>query len=453
MADVLPFAGTRFATTEEKINLADVVSPPFDAITPAIQRELHDRHPYNIVRLVLGHEAPSDDDSNNRYTRSAECYREWKARNLLVDEQRKCFYVHEETMKVPGRAEPVRRLGFIALVKLQDFRSAQIRAHEETFESIRIDRLRLLRTLQVNTCPIHVLYRDPEEEVNNVLHEIMKKKEPIEVFTDHLGNQHRIWMMHKKDPILRIHESMKPKRLIIADGHHRYETALKFRDEMRDMTGRRDGRQPYDFTMMYLQRAEDDTLFPQPVHRVLARELGADIEIDEILEDIQEYFTTSEFKLDMENPEKASAAIRDKIAPTKTIKTRFAMVLPNGRAWQLSLRKDADINEMIEEETMTEDLKRTDVVILHRFVISRGWIGNPEVELDEDDVFYRTDIQEALSLLARRKGCVAFFTNAVDKDEMLTIAENGELLPHRSTDFEPKLPCGMVLRDLNVGFG
>src|SRR5690606_35810296 len=127
------------------------------------------------------------------------------------------------------------------------------------------------------------------------------------------GMTHRVWMLHKKEPILRIHEAMKPMRLFIADGHHRYETALKYRDEMREMTGRRDGRQPYDFVLMYLQRAEDETLLTAPFHRVLARELGLDTNMDEVIEDLEEYFNVTEFKLNMKDLDKAAHSVNDKV--------------------------------------------------------------------------------------------------------------------------------------------
>lgn len=453
MAEVWPFAGTRYDTKDKGIGLGDAVSPPFDDITPDIQRELHERSPYNVVRLTYGYQAASDDETNNRYSRSSECYREWKANGILTDEHRKCFYVYEQEFTPEGSKKPVKRLGFFALVKLQDFRSGKTRAFETTHEGPKADRLKLLRTMQVNDSPLYMLYQDPEASVDKVLREVMKRGGPEEEFTTADGITHRLWLMYKKDPILRIHEAMKPLRLYIAHGHHRYETALKYRDEMREMTGRRDGRQPYDFVLMFLHRAEEDTLFTRPIHRVLARELGMDIDIDEILEDLEEYFSVSEFKLNIKDRDKAIQTVKDKLKPTRVAKTRFVMTLPNGRSWQLSLKKDADLNELIDEETMSDDLKRMDPVILHNYIITRGWIGNPEVELDEDDIYYRKEIGDVLDLLTRRKGCVGFFMNPISKEDAIKVAENGELLPHKSIDFFPKIPCGMVMRDLNVGFG
>lgn len=453
MAEVWPFAGTRYVAKEKNLNLGEVIAPPFDNISAAQQKQLHEGHAHNVVRLILGYQTASDDELNNRYSRSAECYREWKATGILSDDNRKCFYVYEQEFIPAGGGDPVRRLGFFALVKLQDFRSGKTRAFEMTHEGPKIDRLKLLRTLQVNDSPLYMLYRDEEAAIEGVLRESMAKTNPDEEFESPDGTRHRLWLVHKKDPILRIHEEMKPKRLYIAHGHHRYETALKYRDEMREMTGKRDGRQPYDFTLMFLQRAEDETLYTKPVHRVLAPELGADVDIDEVTEDLEEFFSLSEFKLNMKDLDKAASQVEDKLKPTRQAKTRFVMSLPSGRSWQLTLKKNADLDEMIDEETMSADLKSMDPIMLHSYIITRGWIGNPEVELGEDDLHYRKDVREALELLNRRKGCVGFFMNPLSKDDALKIAENGELMPHRSIDFQPKIPSGLVLRDLNVGFG
>lgn len=453
MAEVWPFAGTRFAQTNDKIKLADTICPPYDEIDSPVQEELHDKSQYNMVRLIKGVETPSDDDLNNRYTRASECYRDWKSRHLLSDEQRKCFYIYEQTFKSPIDGKKVRRLGFFALVKLQDFRSGKTRAFEMTYDSPKIDRLKLLRNTQINDSPLFLLYKDPEQEVNKVLEEMIGKKGPIEDFESEDGIHHRLWMIHKKDPILNIHEAMKPKRLFIAHGHHRYETALKYRDEQRDVTSKRDGRQPWDFSLMYLQRAEDETLFTRPIHRLLARELSLEMSIDEVLEELEEYFDISEFKVDMKSDSKAEKTIQSKIKQTKTHRVRMAMVLPNGRGYGLTLKKDADVHEIIEEEMMSEQLKNMDVVLLHNYVIPRGWIGNPEVVLDEDDIFYNKSIPDSLELLRKRKSCVGFFLNSSTKEEALEVAENGELLPHKSVDFFPKIPSGLVIRDLNVGFG
>lgn len=455
MADVLPFAGTRFSVKEKGIDIAKVVAPPFDVISEEQQQELFDRDPCNIVRLTAGREAPGDDEQNNRYYRAAEQYRTWKNEGVLVDEQRKCFYVYQHEFSLPGDKKRYQRTGFFALVKLQDFRSGKIRAHEMTFPAPKLDRLRLLKATNVNLEPVFCLYRDGESVIRPILEETIKGK-PQDVIETADGDVHRIWPIHRKDPILAINQAMKKQRLYIADGHHRYEAALQYRDEMRDFTGRRDGRQPYDFILMCLNDVADEAIHTAASHRILARDLGADVDLDEVVEDLEEYFDVKPFKVDLRDTEKACAAIRKSLegggkkGPTGT---RFVMLLPGGRTYELKLRKGVDYDEMIDEEFMSEFVKQQDITILHKFVIARGWIGNPEVELDDDDITYVHSIEATVELMRKRKGCVAFVLNPMDKDRVLEIAENGELLPHNSTYFYPKIQSGFVLRDLQVGFG
>ncbi|CAN5376603.1 DUF1015 domain-containing protein [soil metagenome] len=452
MADVLPFAGTRFNTKEHPLDLGKIMAPPYDVISQELQKKLYDRDPHNMVRLACGYEAAGDDEFNNRYTRAAEAYKDWKLRGILTDEQRKCFYVYEHEFSLPGSRKKYKRRGFFALVKLQDYRSGKIRAHEMTFETPKADRLRLLKACQVNLEPLFILYKDETKEVNKILHSSVEAKPNDEIHCQG-GDAHRVWLMHKKEPILNINQAMKNKRLYIADGHHRYETALQYRDEMREMTGRRDGRQPYDFILMYLNNVDDEALFTTATHRVLARDLGDDVDIDEVIEDVEEFFDVKEFKVTLADEEKAIEQVNKHLELKKGVKTQFVMVLPNGRGFELRLKKGVEPNDMIDADFMSDLVKQQDVTILHKFIIARGWIGNPEVELDDDDIMYTREVSEALDLVRRRKGCVAFLMNPIEKDQIMEIAENGELMPHNSTYFYPKIQSGFVLRDLQVGFG
>lgn len=452
MADVLPFAGTRFNTQEKQIDLSTTLAPPVDAIDAALQKELHEVNPHNVARITAGFDAPGDDEFNNRFLRAAEIYKEWKLQGVLSDEQRKCFYVYEHEFTLPGQKKRHKRRGFFALVKLQDYRSGKIRAHELTFDAPKNDRLNLLKASMINIEPVFALYVDPEHVIDKILEEKAPPKPHVE-FTDPRGDTHRVWLMHKKDPILTINQEMKDKRLYLADGHHRYETALAYRDEMRETTGRRDGRQPYDFIMMYLHNFDDEALFTTSTHRVLARDMGADVEIDEVLEDLEEYFDLKEFKLDLNNIDKATEQALKHLEPKKNVVSQFVMVLPGGRSFELRLKKNADLNEMIDEEFMSDLVKSQDVTILHRYIITKGWIGNPEVELFNDDLYYCRDTRQTLEMMAKRKGCVAFLLNPITKERILEISENGELLPQNSTYFYPKIKSGLVIRDLQVGFG
>jgi len=451
MADVLPFAAVRYNTKEKGIDLAQVISPPYDVISPEMQQALYDRHPNNFVRLDYGKIQPNDDDFNSRYSRATALLQQWRTEEILTTEKRRCFYAYEQEFTIPGSTDRLKRRGFIALVRLMDYRTGRIRAHERTFAAPKSDRLKLLRATQFNFSSVFTLYSDPERAVSRQI-EAVCSTPPSDKLVDDAGVAHRLWVISKKETILAIREGMKNRNLFIADGHHRYETALNYRDEMREIPGRRDGRQPFDYAMMYMNDFEDDGLVILPTHRVLARELGLDVNLDEILEDLGQYFTLKEFAVDLGNAETAQSKIAEKIKVARGAGTRIVMVLPSGRSWQLTLKKDADLDDMIDDPGMKTEVKRLDVTILHRYVISRGWIGNPEVELDEGDIFYEKSFERALDLLRRRKGCVAFILNPPTKKQVQEIAELGELMPQKSTYFYPKLASGILMRDLNAGF-
>ncbi len=452
MADVLPFSAIRYNTRDKERNLTikDLVAPPYDVISPEQQQLLYDRHPCNVVRLILGKTNPNDDEFNNRYTRATSLLQSWKETETLVSDKKRHFYVYEQVFDIPGETRSAKRRGFLAAVKLMDYRSGAIRAHERTHAGPKADRLKLLRATQCNLSPIFVLYSDPEKTVSAHLNEAACGP-PCEELTDDLGVTHRLWLVTGKESILGIRDAMKKRDLFIADGHHRYETALNYRDEMRELTGSKDGRQQFDYTLMYLNEFEDDGLVILPTHRVLSRELGGDIELDEVLDDLGEYFQLKEFKVDLADSEKAGAQILAKVAPPTPPTTRLVMVLPKGRAWTLTLKKNVDVNDLFEDSDIPNPVRSLDVSILHQFVIARGWMGNPEIEMEEGDIFYEKNISSALDLLRRRKGCVAFVMNPPTKEQVQQIAAAGCLMPQKSTYFYPKLLSGLVLRDLSAG--
>ncbi len=453
MADVLPFAAVRYNTKEKDKNLilADLVAPPYDVIAAEQQQALYDRHPCNIVRLILGKAQLNDDEFNNRYTRAAALLQTWKEQEILTPDKKRALYGYEQEFTIPGTNRKAVRRGFFAAVRLMDYRSGRIRAHERTHQGPKADRLRLLRATQCNLSPIFVLYSDPEKGVKKHL-DAACGCPPCDQLTDDQGVTHRLWVIQQKEVILGIREAMKNRNLFIADGHHRYETSLNYRDEMRDVTGSKDGRQPFDYTLMYLNDFDDDGLVILPTHRVLARELGADVDLDEVLEDLEEYFQVKEFKVDLGDLEKAAEAIRERVQPPKGGPMRCVMVVRKGRAWTLTLKKEADLKEMFGDEEIPDQVRKLDVTMLHRYIITRGWMGNPEIEMEEGDIYYEKNITDALNLLQKNKGCVAFIMNPTTKQQAQEIADLGELLPQKSTYFYPKLLSGLVLRDLTLGF-
>ena len=242
MADVQPFVATRYNTNLNE-KLADVVTPPYDVIDKDMQQGFYDKNENNFVRIDFGKQLPGDDEYENRYTRAETLWASWRKQGILCEEPKKSFYVYEQEFALPG-GRVVRRKGFFAAVKIQDFSEGGIRAHEHTFDGPKADRFRLMRSTHSNLRPIVCLFDDASKKVDALLNEGIEGKKPVQCELD--GVISRVWVINKPSIVQAITEAMAAQTLYIADGHHRYETSLTYRDEMRKALGKKNGRQPYD---------------------------------------------------------------------------------------------------------------------------------------------------------------------------------------------------------------
>jgi len=446
MPETVPFIGTRYDSRVVG-DLGGVVCPPYDVISPTTQEELYRRHKHNYVRLVLGKELPTDDEYTNRYERSARYFREWKSAGILLDEEELSFYLLEQEYALPT-GEKRRRRGFFAAVRLDEGPQAKIRAHEHTFPGPKADRLKILRATQCNLSPIFVLCPDPRKRLITTLSEKMASK-PTEQFVDSDGVHSRFWILQQPAEIQRFQEIVREQNLLIADGHHRYETALTYRAEMRQAVGKRHKNMPFDYTMMFLASMEDEGLVILPTHRALSSELGVGVDLAEVMGDLDTYFTMEPVEINYDQPEKSAKLLLDQIVPRRPKQIRLAVILPNRAAYALTLKTTVKLDEIIGLEDLAPAIRNLDVSILHQFIINQIWIGNPEIELDEADVVYTRDPAVVLEKIKRRHACVSFLLNAPRIEQVREIAEQGLRMPHKSTFFYPKIPSGVVARDIS----
>lgn len=445
MVDILPFVATRFAarTPEE---LARRLTPPYDVIDAKMQQSFYDADPCNIIRVDLGKDLPDDNEYENRYTRGGALWQEWKSNGTLVEEPKKSFYVYEQEYTLPDGVS-ARRRGFFAAVRLEDFAEGGIRAHEHTFAGPKADRFRLMRATNSNLSPIFCLYDDPERRADRLLAEAIEGQKPQT--TDFEGQTHRLWVISKSSTVKELIDAMNGKTLFIADGHHRYETGLLYRDEMRQAMGRRNGRQPFDYAMMYLNNIHDEGLVILPTHRILCRETCIGVDTDEALADLSEYFDMEPITLRTDAIEEEAQRLAQLLARAGEVRPAFVLLLPKGRLYLIKLKTGVDVDELIDDEDTPRPIKELDVSILHRYVINRAWLGNPEIELDDQDVHYIKDIAEVLRRMMTSKYTVGFLLNPTRIEQVCSIAQAGLRMPHKSTYFYPKLVTGMVMRDLN----
>jgi uncharacterized protein (DUF1015 family) len=266
MADIRAFRAYRYDLGRVGA-LGDVIAPPYDVIDPALQDALYQRSPYNVVRLILNREEPGDNENNNRYTRAAACLRDWQRESVLVQDSARALYVYHQEFEVDGRRYT--RRGFMARVRLERFGEGKIFPHEETMAGPKADRLKLFHATGMNLSQIFGLYPDETGAVQQQLDEAVGRSLPLEA-TDHLGVVSRLWPVTDQQVVSAVTGLMGPRAVFIADGHHRYETALRYLDERREAGEVRDAEAPANFVLMMLVSMSDPGLVILPTHRLVS---------------------------------------------------------------------------------------------------------------------------------------------------------------------------------------
>jgi uncharacterized protein (DUF1015 family) len=263
MADIRAFRAYRYDLGRVGA-LSDVVAPPYDVIDPALQEALYARSPHNVIRLILNREEPTDSEADNRYTRAARCLRDWQREDILLQDSARALYVYHQDFEVEGQR--FTRRGVLARVRLERFGEGRIFPHEETMAGPKADRLRLFRATAMNLSPVFGLYPDPDRTVQSQLDEAVRRAPPLEA-TDHLRVVNRLWPVTDQHVVSTVTGLMGPRPVFIADGHHRYETALRYLDERREAGDVRDAEAPANFVLMMLVSMSDPGLQILPTHR------------------------------------------------------------------------------------------------------------------------------------------------------------------------------------------
>ncbi len=440
MAHVMPFRGVLYnQTTIGKID--QVVAPPYDIIDADKQNALYTQHPHNIVRLELGKDEPNDTASNNRYTRAATYLKEWLQQNVLSRESEPAIYPYTIDYPVPYGEGPHDRLvlkGFMALLELEDFSKGGVLPHENTRAAAKSDRLNLMAACHSNFSPIFSLFSDEAGEVSNPIEQYISSTNPRFDFTDEEGCRQRLWAITDPAILSGVTKAMAPKPIFIADGHHRYETALNFQKKQAAGTTS-SGPQPWDGVLMLFGRLEDPGLTVLPTHRVLKTTIPPLATIKTTLSD---HFTIEEFPFDASNE--------------SAIRTQFLNALhergQKGQAFGLALQQESRYVLLERKpESRSQDgsspRDRLDVSILHSHILTPLSIP----ELTEERVIHTKDDHEAVELVRKGEAQGAFLLNATKVSEVSAVASAGERMPHKSTYFFPKPITGLVINVMEEG--
>lgn len=436
MALITPFHGTYYDRSAVG-DLRRVVAPPYDIIDEAEQRALHERHPQNVIRLELGLDEPGDGPGRNRYTRAASALREWLRSGALRRENQPALYYHTIEYVPPGGAPdgPKKMLkGFLATVQLEEFGSGHIYPHENTRAAAKSDRLNLLEACGANFSPIWSLYSDPHGEILGRLEQAVKGTAPRVDFPDDAGFRQRLWAVTDEAVVRHVVNAMKSRPLFIADGHHRYETALNYRRIRREQAGGGTaGPQPYDRVLMLLGALEDPGLTVLPTHRVLTTPIPP---VARLRTALQARFEVSEIAYRPAEEAGARRRFIDALRTKGTAAPTFGLAVRGTDAYVLLELKPE--HRPIPGGSPRE---RLDVSILQRYVVAE--LCPTQLELEA--VLYTKDDDEALNWVRQGKGTAALLLNPTKVGDVQAVATAGERMPHKSTYFFPKPLTGLVI--------
>jgi len=420
MVDVKPFKAIRY--TEKAGNIENLIVQPYDKIDEEMQKKYYAQSEYNYCRLTLPIE-------ENRYEVSRQRLVQWLNEHILEKDETPGIFVYYQEFELFGKKYV--RKGFIGALRLHPFEDNIVLPHEKTHKGPKIDRLNMLKTTRHTLETGFILYSDPEKRTISLFDEVAKG-EPIIDAKDDLGVRNKIWKISDPEKIKIVQEVFQDQQLVIADGHHRYETAVTYRDMRRAEAGSWDGLEAYNFRMTYLVPVEDEGLVILATHRCLAKVKVTEEKIDEL----RIFFEMDEIMRD-EIP-KFLEENRDKHA--------FVMY-QDGRAISLVLKNHSSINKYV--SNLSDDYKQLDVVIL-RDMIFHGIMGLKDLKID-DDIFYERWWSEAIEKVDKGKYKVAFLLNPTKAEQVLKVAKNHERMPQKSTDFYPKMISGLTMMSLEEG--
>ncbi len=440
MAEIFPFRGLSY-NTRIVGGLEEVVIPPYDVISPEEQTAFHERNPYNMIRLELGAASPEDSDRDNAHTRAAAFMKEWKERGVLVKEDRPAIYYYElDYSNGPGVLKT--RKGFLCVLRLEEFSRGGVLPHEKTFKAVKEERLSLMLACKGNLSPVFALYSDPGKKVIDSL-ALGREEAPVASFTDHAGMNHRVWPITDPRVIEEVRGVMQDKAIFIADGHHRYETALNYRDIMRGRHPEGSPRAAYEYIMMYLTDMEQSGLTILPTHRLL-KNLGG-MASGQFIEKAREFFDIQRFETANGGEMKWKKAIE---AGGSLEETTIGYYCKEADCVFVLTSKKREVSTALEKKGLPALLHTLDVVVLDQIIL-RDILGLSEEFLGSaNNISFMHDFSEALESVKSGKFDAGFFINSTRIGQVRDIATAGLIMPHKSTYFYPKVISGLVINPL-----
>ena len=434
MAEIYPFRSVRYNQSIVK-DLSEVICPPYDIISPQLEQELYRRSQYNFIRIENNQQLPQDSTLDNKYTRSAAILGKWLNQKVLITDKAPAIYIHDHHFIHQGKE--YRRRGLIVRVRLEEWHKNIIRPHEGTLAEPKGDRINLLWALRANTSPILAMLEDQGQRVSSLL--AQESSKPIISLDSSSGERHNVWAITEPQVISEICSFFTEKPLYIADGHHRYESALIYQREQHTLSSTASGNEAFNFVMMTLVDFADPGLIILPPYRLL-RGLPPP-KIGNLMTKIQSFFDVEELPLDLPG---VWQLVDDLLAGAN----RTRLVLSGLVAEKLLVLTLRDFNtaKKMMPYFHSELYKELDVSVVDHIILEEllGLSGSE----DEAKISYNYDMKDTVNRVLAQEYQLAFILRPIKAEVIKAVADAGDRMPRKSTYFYPKLPSGLVLNRL-----
>ena len=441
MAQVFPFRAFRYNPARAPFD--HVLTQPYDKISPAMQEKYYAADPHNLIAVEKGRSNPDDTPQNNVYTRAAASLEAWIRNGIVQQDPAPSFYGYSQEYAVPATEERRTRRGFIGAGKLEDYSAGIVFRHEQTLSGPKADRLELLRHTQTHTGQLFMLHSDPHQRVEEILTEA-EESAPATELRDEYGVTHCLWIISDPQRVAEIQKVMQNQKLVIADGHHRYETALAYRNECRSRAGKNDPDAPYERVMMTFINTDSEGLTILPTHRVASH--IHDFSWPSVRRHLEPWFAAEEFRFS-NDAQKAEARKKflSRIVAERT--NRAIGVYPADPQkcafYVLTLRNGVNLAQLLPDVSPLQ--RELDVVLLHQGILEPALGITPQAVTAEAHLTYEREAAGALDAVDSGRAQISFLLNPCAVHQVMKVATAGEVMPQKSTDFYPKLLSGITL--------
>jgi uncharacterized protein (DUF1015 family) len=410
-----------------------------------MQEKYYAADPHNLISVEKGRAYPGDTPQNNVYTRAEAAIEDWIRSNIIVQDPAPSFYAYTQEYTVPGTEERRTRRGFIGAGKLEEYSAGVVFRHEHTLSGPKADRLELLRHTKMHTGQLFMLYSDPQRRIDGILAEAESSAAPATEMRDEYGVVHRLWVIADPQRVTAIQKAMEDQKLVIADGHHRYETALNYRKERPTHAGKIDPDAPSERAMMSFFNTRSEGLTILPGHRVAAH--IHDFSWSGVRRHLEPWFAAEAFPFSSEE-KKAEAQKRflGKLAGARQKRAigAYPAAEPQKRAFYvLTLREGVNLALLLPNVSPLQ--RELDVVLLHEGILEPALGITPQAVTAEANLTYEREASAALDAVDSGRAQISFLLNPCDVEQVMKIATSCEVMPQKSTDFYPKLMSGIAM--------